>query len=159
MVEGFYTPTALWQWGFSHAPGLLGELIFIPRSWPCHKGRKHVPRGEESLKEARFDAYWIFWVVYQSWFSEDWLGFVHDPRFPGGTNPSYCICGRLNEVFIAMLLYITYRLVNLACGHGWSVDPFRVKIISSWFDSEGLLRHFFFHLVRAQFHHLHLHFY
>ena len=45
-------------------------------------------------------------------------GFVHDPRFPGGRNPSYCICGRLNEVFIAMLLYITYRLVDLACGHG-----------------------------------------
>ena len=40
------------------------------------------------------------------------------PDSRGGRNPPYCICGRLNEVFIAMLLYITYRLVNLACGHG-----------------------------------------
>ena len=38
----------------------------------------------------------------------------------------HCICGRLKEVLIAMLLYVTYRLVDLACDHGWLVDPFRI---------------------------------
>ena len=137
----------------------------------------HCPLREASITQVAWSWLWLSFysitISREVWSSASWhyIGGVFGSSFTASPGNILCpFCGppwiRFETFGLgfgthhpSVSCLMAYRLVDLACGHGWSVDSFRVKIISSWFDSEGLLRHFFFHLVRAQFHHLHLHFY